>query len=66
MNYFVIYCLDNYDFDCLSNFYFCCLSSFYFYCTMNFVVCCLNSLFLEFEWELDAETNCVEFESDRG
>ena len=44
MNYFVIYCLDNY-YGCWNNFYFCCLNSFYSYHKMNFVIDCFNNAY---------------------
>ena len=39
MNYSLIYCVDNSDFDCLSNFY------FYFCCMMSFVNDYRNSVY---------------------
>ena len=45
MNYSLIYCLGNSDFDCLNNFYFYYVDSFYFCCMMNFVIDYWNSVY---------------------
>ena len=45
MNYFLIYCLDNSDFDYQNNFYFYCVNSFYFCCMMSFVIYYWNSVY---------------------
>ena len=45
MNYSLIYCLDNSDFDFSNNFYYYYVNSFYFCCMMIFVIDYWNSVY---------------------
>ena len=45
MNYFLIDCSGNCDFDCLNNFYFYYVNSFFFCCMMSFVIDYWNSVY---------------------